>query len=369
MATHVNRRRPSVAWDTNATYYPIESLDDSPATPATPQQDLTHNHPQQLPRSLSGQRPAADPRAYQQQSSQVPGVLPVPGQYAHPAGPVYPAFYHAQYLAGTAVPGAPHLVAAGTGAQGPRSGAAAYGYPAQTATVAAPAPAPTPSAPLMTNASLPPTPSETTPTHSPGPSTSSLDGSPHAPSASSWGTPSPEPEPAPERNAPGQRGSQQPEGDLSPHLAQFKLEWDMRDQELETLPHPPWFQEPAFASRRTTCTVAVKVGGPEPEWVEVPRRKDGRALTVGDVVGALDAWLWEAVGDDAIYRAGAADNLFYRNRGPEDSGDAKKNTKRTFRNVDHFGDDESHFEGFKEVPGKNTASTLLLCVKKSKSQA
>ncbi|KAM5543589.1 hypothetical protein V8D89_002840 [Ganoderma adspersum] len=342
MATHANRRRPSVAWDPTPTYIRIDR-DDSPATPTAPHQNLAHSHPQQLPRSLSGLHPVADPRAYQQQSSQVavPGVHPHPGQYAQPAGPVYPGTFHAQYLAGTAVPGAPHYAAAAASGYG----ATGYGYPA------AGSPAHTPSAPLMGNAALPPTPSETTPMHSPGPSTSSLDaqpGSPHTPSSSSWGTPSPEPD---ERPEPGSH-----RGDLSPHLAQFGLKWDMRGEELKALQRPPWFGEQAFASGRTRCTVFVHVGGPQPETVDVPRRADGRALTVGDVLGALDGWLWEVVGDDAVYRPAAADELSYRHRGAEDGAMKAK----TFRNVDHFADDRAIFVGLDEVPGKTTASTLFL---------
>lgn len=365
MATHASRRRPSVAWDPTPTYIRIDG-DDSPATPATPPQNLAHSHPQQLPRSLSGLHPAADPRAYQQQSSQgpIPGVQPHPGQYAQPAGSVYAGTFHAQYLAGTAVPGAPHYAAAGYGGTGESAGAhersaTGYGYPATSS------PAPTPSAPLMGNAALPPTPSETTPMHSPGHSTSSLDAQPgslhgrssssSSSSSSSWGTPSPEPEPKP---APGDATrSRAADCDLSPRLAQFPLKWDMRGERLESLQRPSWFGEQAFASGRTRCTVFVHVGDPQPEMVDVPRRTDRRALTVGDVVGALDAWLWEAVGDHAIYRPAAAEELSYRHMGAKD---AAMGGKKTFRNVDNIPDDRAIFVGLDEVPGKSTASTLFL---------
>ncbi|KAI1787995.1 hypothetical protein LXA43DRAFT_674069 [Ganoderma leucocontextum] len=348
MATHVNRRRPSVSWDPNPTYYRIEPRDDSPSTPATPQQALADNHPQQLPRSLSGM-PHPDPRAYQQQSSQVPGMLPLPGQYAQPTGSVYPAF-HAQYLAGNApqhaAPGANHY-AAGFGdtsdlVGGEDRSGTGYGYPTSEA-------APTPSAPLMTNASLPSTPSETPPTHSPATSSSDpLPDSPHARS-SSWGTPSPEPD--------EQTG---PRADLSPRLVQFMLKWDVRDKRLGSLQRPRWFQEQAFLSGQTRCTVTLQVGAER--WdIGVPKRTDGRALTVSDVVTAIDRWLWTAVGDDAFFDGHprvliASAERTYRDLGAQDG------MSNTFRNVDQVSESSRYFLGLDEIVGKNNASTLYVRV-------
>lgn len=349
MAMYANRRRPSVSWDNNPTYIRIESRDDSPCTPATPQQALAHNLPQQLPRSVARLH-SADPRAYQQQSSQVPGVLPVPGQYAHPAGSVYAPF-HAQFLAGTAPPHAEAIAhyAAGYGGTGDpagaedRSGGAGYGYPSSAA-------APTPSAPLMTNASLPSTPSETPRTQSPAaPPAAPLPGEPRASSEGSWGTPSPEPE---EKKKKGSRSG------LSPYLAEFKLKWDIRDARFESLPRQRWFQDQAFSPGRKTCTVVVQEET-EPHIVEVPRRADGRTLTVADVVAALDEWLWEKVGKDAFdehpRRGDVEDERSYRFLGATDGMDGM------FRNVDLFRDDSSYFLGLdEEIVGKNNTSTLFV---------
>ncbi len=204
----------------------------------------------------------------------------------------------------------------------------------------------------MTFASLPPTPSETPPTHSPEMSLSSLDAQPgSSPThSSSWGTPSPEPE--------EQTGSGSP--DLSPHLAHFMLKWDIREARLEDLQRPQWFQEQAFSSARTRCTLVFQVGGTEPWAVEDLRRADGRALTVADVVSAVDEWLWAAVGDDAFYRHPRLDEAVnersYRLLGPEDG------LSNTFRNVDRFVEDRSFFRGLDEVVGKNNASTLFFRV-------
>ena len=278
-------------------------------------------------------------------------MLPIPGQYAHQAGSVYAPF-HAQFLAGTApphtgpVPGATTRHAAGYGGAGEPAGAedriggAGYGYSSSAA-------APTPSAPLMTNASLPSTPSETSPAHSPQtPPAPPLPGSPRAHSASSWGTPSPEPD---------EKGSR---SGLSPYLGEFKVKWDIRDARFESLPRQPWFQEQAFSPGRTTCTVVVQEET-EPYVVEVPRRADGRTLTVADVVAAFDEWLWEKVGKDEFNDHPRLEDV--KNERSYRLSGANDGKHGVFRNVDHFRDDRSYFLGLdEEAVGANNVSTLFI---------
>ncbi|EJF56911.1 hypothetical protein BD309DRAFT_1078161 [Dichomitus squalens] len=351
MATHAGRlpTRPShkVTFSGSDTIHLLSPPNGSLSVPATPLQPTVHYPDTQLHaiRAMSTTGLGAQQWYGLQQHS-----FPVasPAQYAQPA---YPANYISHYPSGHAEQYGAYSVnqyAAGPGTVGGFVGMGdrsdvGHGCPPPTTHTPISCPAP-----LLANLSLPSTPSETPLSRSPQSSPPrTLQDSPRPQSSSSWGTPSPEPDARAGRDS-----------DVSPHLQKFALKWDVRGDRLKSLDNPPWFSEPAFRSGRTSCELSFKADSER--WsIQVPESRRGRALTVWDVLCAIDTELWEELEAHDFYKGHPRFDDAKLERSYRHLGDQDRETN-TFRSVDFFPEDGSDFLGLKEDVEKRPGAFIVV---------
>ncbi|TBU23910.1 hypothetical protein BD311DRAFT_48176 [Dichomitus squalens] len=325
MAAHRDRRprRPSVTFG-NDTIYFLSPRDEPLSVVSSPQYAPAEQspHAQSFPAFSS----ISHPGAVQRHTEEIPRAPPGAGASARLA---HSANHASQYNTGSADRHVPSAASRFVD-EGYRS-LAGRGYLDPT-----PTPTNTPlscPAPLLQNRSLPSTPSETPLSRSPH---NSPPDSPHARSSSSWGTPSPEPDGNPGSNS-----------DISPHLQKPTLRWDLRGDRLQSLDVRPWFDEPAFLSRRTSCELIFEADGKQ--WrIQVPERRRGRPVTIGDVLSTIDAHVWDKLDVHNFHvnrsRLELADaERSYRYLGAEDSH------LNVFRYVDLFAEEKSNFSRLEDA--------------------
>ncbi|KAI0687581.1 hypothetical protein C8Q76DRAFT_266179 [Earliella scabrosa] len=141
----------------------------------------------------------------------------------------------------------------------------------------------------------------------------------------------------------------EPESDLSPYLARFPVEWNVREMRSPAgMPRSGCLRAPAFRSGRTTCAVHFV---PDP----TERRDDWqitvyatRSLTVGDVVGRIGEELYKVDDGMGIYEGHPREHAARAERMSRVMGDLDAANDR-LRAIDLYSERRSHFLGLEQV--------------------
>ncbi|KAI0690506.1 hypothetical protein C8T65DRAFT_834375 [Cerioporus squamosus] len=138
--------------------------------------------------------------------------------------------------------------------------------------------------------------------------------------------------------------------DLCRELQRFPLDWPVREMRLASVGRADFLRAHAFASGRKSCVIHLQGAHSSDSWdVTVGPRKDGRSLTVEDVLVRIDRELYKQDDGHGFYDAHprmeeARNERRGRLYGEEDSAE------EVFRGIDFFsGTEHLYFLGLDEM--------------------